>query len=285
MAQFQNVRNRQAPFCPWPVPPLRRCAMCFELRFELRFYLLSLLKFLPRVASRLIGLIGLIGLVLGLTGSAYAARPMITDDARLVDEKSCQLESWSKFYQRGGWERWALPSCNPTGNLEITAGGAYSHPQDGGHASDVVFQAKTLFRPLTPDNWGYGLAVGTVRHPSIQTELQYGDQYAYIPMSFAFGGDDFLLHLNAGAVRRPLEHATFATWGIGSETRLNSRLQLIAESYGDSKSRGFYHVGLRFWLVPDRVQLDTTYGNRWASETGERWLSIGLRLISPAFLP
>jgi hypothetical protein len=37
--------------------------------------------------------------------------------------------------------------------------------------------------------------------------------------------------------------------------------------------------------VPGHVQVDTTYGNRAGSGTQERWLSIGLRLLSPAFLP
>ena len=31
---------------------------------------------------------------LGLLNHAEAARPMLTDDARIVDPKSCQLESW-----------------------------------------------------------------------------------------------------------------------------------------------------------------------------------------------
>jgi len=239
----------------------------------------------PPVKAACRAALALVAVAVFSSGTAYAARPMITDDARIVDPKSCQVETWAKFYKQGGWERWALPGCNPTGNLEITIGGAYSHPEEGRHASDVVLQAKTLFRPLTPDSWGYGLAVGTVRHPSVKTELQFGDHYAYVPVSFSFAGDDFLLHLNAGAVRRPLTQDTAATWGIGSETRLNQRLQLIAETYGDSKSRGFYHLGLRFWVIPDRVQVDTTFGNRWGTETGERWVSVGLRLLSPAFLP
>jgi len=37
--------------------------------------------------------------------------------------------------------------------------------------------------------------------------------------------------------------------------------------------------------VPDRVQLDATYGNRNGGGTGERWFSIGLRLLSVPFLP
>jgi hypothetical protein len=29
-----------------------------------------------------------------LLSNAYAARPMMTDDARIIDDKSCQVESW-----------------------------------------------------------------------------------------------------------------------------------------------------------------------------------------------
>jgi len=37
--------------------------------------------------------------------------------------------------------------------------------------------------------------------------------------------------------------------------------------------------------VPDHVQIDTTYGNRFGSGSEERWISIGLRLLSVPFLP
>ena len=42
---------------------------------------------------------------------AWAARPMITDDARIVDEHACQLESWWRK-QGEHSELWALPGCN-----------------------------------------------------------------------------------------------------------------------------------------------------------------------------
>ncbi len=45
---------------------------------------------------------------------AHAARPMYTDDARIVDPKSCQVESWIRF-NRDSTEYWALPACNPLG--------------------------------------------------------------------------------------------------------------------------------------------------------------------------
>jgi hypothetical protein len=58
--------------------------------------------------------------------TAHAARPMITDDARIVDTKSCQIESWVKK-SHDSTEYWALPACNFTGNLELTFGGAWSN--------------------------------------------------------------------------------------------------------------------------------------------------------------
>jgi len=62
-------------------------------------------------------------LVLCWPAVAWAARPFMTDDARLTTGGSCQLETWSRRYSDRS-EFWALPACNPTGNLEITAGGS-----------------------------------------------------------------------------------------------------------------------------------------------------------------
>ncbi len=73
------------------------------------------------------------------------------------------------------------------------------------------------------------------------------------------------------------------TWGIGSETQLSERVWLIGETFGQNEGRPLYQAGLRYWVVPNRVQVDATYGNRLGG--GERWFSIGLRLLSPAFLP
>ncbi len=52
---------------------------------------------------------------------AEAARPMLTDDARIVDPKSCQLESWVRD-SKHVTEYWALPACNVGENLEVTIG-------------------------------------------------------------------------------------------------------------------------------------------------------------------
>lgn len=222
-----------------------------------------------------------------LATSAEAARPMITDDARITDAKACQLESWAKS-NRDSHEWWALPACNFTGNLELTLGGAVANADGSNRTTDVVIQGKTLFKPLETGGWGWGMVLGTVRHPQINPARNLlGDVYGYVPVSFSFADDRFVLHTNLGAVHEKASGRHRATWGVGSETQLTDSTWLIAETYGQSGERAFYQVGLRHWLVPNRVQVDTTYGNRFGDYGADspRWLSIGLRLLSPAFLP
>ena len=232
----------------------------------------------PSVAALFFGL-------LGAAAPADAARPLITDDARLVDPGACQVESWVKR-NRDSTEYWALPACNATGNLELTLGGSRTHDADGTHTTDVQAQGKTLFKPLETNGWGFGMVAGTVRHPQVGAR----DWFAYVPISLSFAEDRVVIHTNIGWVREGLggdgrrgRHR--ATWGVGSETRLAERAWLIAEVFGQHQGRASHQVGLRYWIVTDRVQLDATYGNKAGDRLDDRWFSIGLRLLSPPFIP
>lgn len=216
---------------------------------------------------------------------ALAARPMITDDARIVDAKACQVESWIRN-NRDSREYWAMPACNPTGNLELTFGGARTEEDGRSEFTDHLIQGKTIFRPLEPDGWGVGLAVGAARHPHREVARGWpGDAYFYIPLSVAFAGDAWVVHVNGGAVHRRDLGKDVATWGVGSEIRIRDELYFIPEMFRSEPGRPFYQAGFRYWIVKDRVQMDATYGNRAASNTRERWFSVGMRLLSPAFLP
>lgn len=218
--------------------------------------------------------------LLALAGApAHAARPMNTDDARIVDPKACQVESWMRK-NRDSTEFWAQPACNPTGNLEITAGGGHARGDDVGSQNSWVLQGKTLFKPLETNGWGWGLAAGTVRHAGPPNGR---DWYTYMPVSRSLFDDRLNLHLNVGWLHDGQLKRNFMTWGIGSETQISERAWLIAETFGQNEGRPLYQAGIRYWIVPNRVQVDATYGNRLGG--GERWFSLGLRLLSPAFLP
>lgn len=220
-------------------------------------------------------------LAFGAADSAQAARPMITDDARIVDARSCQLETWVRQTPQGH-EPWALPGCNPTGNIEFTLGGARLH---GGPPDSLgLIQAKTLFQSLESSRIAWGLALGTTRTQPRGAMEAYG----YVPVTLVAVPERAFVHLNLGLRRDAAGHTNQPTWGIGLETVVTPRAGVIAEAFSQERGRSQYQGGLRVWLVPDRVQVDTTVGNRSGhapGQGGERWFSVGLRLLSPPFLP
>lgn len=214
---------------------------------------------------------------------AFAARPFVTDDARLTNAGSCQLETWTRIYPDSR-EVWALPACNPTGNLEFTVGGGRAHDTGGPLTHDYVFQAKTLFRPLETDGWGIGLALGSVRHPEINPGPNIlGNTYAYVPLSASFAGDRLVTHANLGWLRDRASGRSNLTWGIGGEFQVGARLLAIAEAFGDNRSNPYWQLGGRFAIIPERVQIDATVGRQASGIAGNRWVSFGLRLTPESF--
>lgn len=213
-----------------------------------------------------------------------AARPMVTDDARLVDPGACQLEAWQRV-NHGSRERWAFPACNPTGNLEVTLGGNDLPDGTGGRASDYVVQGKTLFRPLETNGYGFGLAAGAYFHGDpAPGQGKLKNAYFYVPISKSLMDDQLVLHVNLGAQNDRDAGNRPWTWGVGAELSLTSRVVLVAESYGDDHARPSYQAGLRCWVKPNRFQIDTTLGAQAGDIGASRWFSIGVRLISPPFL-
>lgn len=209
---------------------------------------------------------------------AMAARPFITDDARVTTPGSCQLETWVRSYADSR-EQWFLPGCNPTGNLEITLGEGRAKYDGTKPSTDQVFQLKTLFKPLATNSWGWGLAAGTVRHTAaVPGPNGLGNTYAYLPVSFSFHGDRLLVHSNVGWLRDKATGLNSLTWGLGGELVTVARVSVIGESFGDNHSRPYWQTGARWAVIPDRVQFDATVGQRFSSNRSARWISLGLRI-------
>lgn len=229
------------------------------------------------------GVMAMLGVVAMLVAppAAHAARPMVTDDARLTDDGACQVESWVRL-NRSSTELWALPACNPLGNLEITLGGAFADTA-GFHKADDVIQLKTLLRPLETNGWGVGLTAGFARHIGAGIEDEGSRQrYVNLPVSRSFLDDRVVMHLNLGAADPVGPRGRRGTWGLGSEIDLDGGNNLlIVETFHPDVGAPFYQLGLRHWIVPGRVQTDITYGDRFGAGPDRQAFTIGLRLISP----
>ncbi len=216
--------------------------------------------------------------LLAMPLAAEAARPFVTDDARLTTAQSCQLETWVRSYPDSR-ETWVLPACNPTGNLEFTVGGGVARDPGGASTRDYIVQLKTLFRPLETNGWGWGLGVGRVFHPEVNPGPNLlGNTYAYLPFSASFADNRVVLHGNLGALRDRATRGHRKTWGVGGEFEITPRASAIAESFGDDRAHPYWQVGGRLAVVPGQVQIDATVGQQFSGPRHGRWISIGLRL-------
>lgn len=217
-------------------------------------------------------------ILLLLSTQAKAARPFVTDDARVTSIGSCQLESWTRLYEHSS-EIWALPACNPFGNLEITLGEGFSRDDNAATTQDYIAQIKTLFKPLETNGWGIGFSAGRVFHPEIKPGPNlFGNTYIYVPASFSFNDDQLVIHTNIGLLKEDKTNAMKTTFGIGSEYRLTNNLLSIAELFGDDKQKPFMQIGFRYSVVPNLLQADCTLGQWVGGKSDDTWLSFGIRI-------
>ena len=114
---------------------------------------------------------------------AHAARPFVTDDARVVDQGGCQIETFVKSQRRYDEnEIWFVPACNPWG-VELTAGHIKVDGNQNGNSSTVLLQAKTLLKPLVTNGAGFALLAGRVRRPHEQSLHQRRSAVFPLPMT------------------------------------------------------------------------------------------------------
>jgi len=200
--------------------------------------------------------------------TAFGARPFFTDDARIVDKGHCQIESFAKNQRAyAGSEWWVMPACNPpfapfAAGIEFTLGRNRIEDEE-----NTVRQAKFLLKKLEDNGPGYALSIGSFG----------GDPYFTGIASYAFH-DHAVLHANLGMIHNKLPDTDRETWGLGIEVPLSGRWTAASETFGQRGDTPTQHAGLRYAVIPKRVQVDTTLGHQSADPV-KRFYSIGLRLL------
>jgi len=214
---------------------------------------------------------------------SYAARPMLTDDARIVDAKSCQLESWVRD-SKNVTEYWALPACNVSENLEVTIGGSLEG--ESGHSSfaNELYQMKSIIQPIAINQTGYSIVLGNGRDPKRTMNKVIQDWYLNVPISYPYN-DRLVIHTNLGVTHLTDEKTEKMNWGLSSEYNYNEHIDLISEIFNQSSNSTYFQFGLRYWLIKNRAQIDTTYMNSFNHIGEDQSFSVGLRLLSLPFLP
>lgn len=201
----------------------------------------------------------------------HAARPMNTDDARVVPYGHCQVETWSEFHFDKSSSIWALPGCNLFHDTEITLGG-----MTGLNSSALQFSVKKLFVNADKERWGIGIALGNIYSEDV-AKVRGNDMYIYIPASVNFFNSRLVVHVNLGYRLQDFRTNVFNV-GLGTEVSLSDRIYFIGEVFYVYLDKPAYQFGLRTWIVEDMLQIDSTYGNTF--ENDGAYISVGLRMIS-----
>jgi hypothetical protein len=209
----------------------------------------------------------------------HAARPFVTDDARIVDDGGYQLESFIKQQRKfNETEFWFLPATNQLGRVELTLGGIWVNSSVNDDTRSLVAQAKTLIKPLEPNGFGLALTVGVLRTSPLESAPAETNPFVNGIASFSIADDAVVIHTNLGARWDDTANKTRKAGGIGAEIRLHERLYGIVETYGEQGQQATRHFGLRVWVVPSRVQVDSTLGFQHA-DPERKFFTVGLRLL------
>ena len=214
-------------------------------------------------------------------GSAGAAEPFVTDDARIIERGTCKIEVGQRG-QSQGRDVWLLPACNLIFDMELEFAHVRSWRDDEPRDSSRAVQAKGLWREIERDGYGLGWFVNTgfKRHPG-PGESRVREHGAALLTTYPVIADRLTLHANVGARYNRDDRRGELTAGILAEVEIDKRFAVLAEVYDTSRSHIGWQAGVRFSIVPDHLDLSITRGGDDAAFRGRRYWAVSVEITSP----
>ena len=202
--------------------------------------------------------------------SAWAGRPLATDDAGVADFGTCQFEAWG---ERAGHDKTyvASPACGVWHGVEL--GGEYDwlHPRDETRAESSVALK------VVPESWALNSAVGEWKfglklaqgfvQPADRGWL--GSDTSGLLLVSLKANDEWTVHANLGAAHDRESGEDAALFNMAAVWTPHERVLLFAEVLTNTRSEIFggttKNIGARYWLIPDVLGVDITAGRESGS--------------------
>jgi hypothetical protein len=211
--------------------------------------------------------------VLAVPLSVTAGRPLTTDDAAILEDKACQIESWIDR-GRDASAGWFVPSCNFGAGVEWQMGFTRSRENGEYQPAEAYAQAKTILRSARDDSpWSLGMTLGLSDH---RNQVHSGWNHPYVLLPLSISVEAVTIHLQPGWARDREPHRNLAVWGVAGEFAASERVTYLAEVFGENREKPFVRAGGRWTAIKDRLDLDLTYVTRPAGTREERYVSLGL---------
>jgi len=206
-------------------------------------------------------------------GSAQAGRPLSTDDANVIPQGECQVESWYQSAD-GAHEAHVAPGCGLAHDTELDFEAIHLSPAvDDRNA--LVLQVKTALPTLDVYGWSFAAKLNAGAVNPVGGNQWRADAYSVTGMATRHLSETLDLHLNLGGERRQREHVSAATYAAALVWNAAPQALLFAEVLGDDKAGATQTLGARWWLQPERIGLDLTVG-RQAGVPDSRFVTVGL---------
>ena len=212
---------------------------------------------------------------------AFAARPLATEDASILEEKECQLEAWVDLGHDAS-QGWLVPACNFGGRVEWQIGFARTRAAGESYFSDAYAQAKSAWR-VGEGPWSLGGVAGVTRR-AIEARSQRWDN----PFALAIATGEFgpvVAHGNAGWSRNWETGRDVTPWGLAIEATVHEHVTLLAEAFGINRERPFLRAGLRLPAIAPRLDLDVSVVTRAGGGRADRLLSVGFLYATGRVIP
>ena len=223
-------------------------------------------------------------ILLAITWDAWGGRPLSVEDAAVVEEHGCQVESWIDRSSEATIG-WIVPACNFAWNTEWQAGFARSH-EGKTRFSDAYFQGKTLWREPTSENaWGFATVFGLTRKPLNEVHRGYDNPYALAVWTVSLGEAPVLVHANVGWLKDRETSRDATAWGLAAESPVSAAWALMGEVFGENTDRTYWRIGTRWTAIPRHLDLDLSLLSRTGGGSAERFISLGVTWQTGRLVP
>lgn len=194
-----------------------------------------------------------------ISPAANAARPLVTDDAGILEAGECEIETFVERSRVRGEPAYlggfVQPGCGIGLRTQLSLIGART---DGAPATTQAgFAGKTAL--IAPTESGAGLTIGySVEWSRPNGQSLRSDTGLLIAIATFPLKQNWLAHVNAGWQRIQQSRENTLFWGLAVERESagDTRLDLMAETYRDGEASPWFAVGARYRAIDQRLSIN-----------------------------
>lgn len=208
--------------------------------------------------------------------SAWAGRPLVTEDAGVLARGECEWESFAGRQSRPKVTLVATQAgCGAGGNTQLAVGAAHGGPSQD-RSTSMLVSGKTAFSASDEAAPQLAMAYSLFGGREPGDTLNYTGAEIKGVATLAHAG--WRWHANAGLLLSHQEREQRVIWAMAAERPAAiGALDLMGEIHGDDRSRPWVQVAVRWSALPGRLFLDASYGIHTNSRRA-RLATVGMKL-------